>query len=279
MEQHLMECIYDILRGYAQPAERFRTLERYKAKLVRLHATRKDLALIDIRENDQLESEEVSLYQVLRMRRRRAAREITRVTDQQGTIHLLPTAIAEAFVSHMRTKFQPIDIDEAAFDAMWNIIKPVCQTTCTTVLEKPISHEELTAALKAGARGKSPGIDGISLEFYTANYETIKTELLKMLNHMFQAKHLSSTQKHGIIMCLPKHPNPYEINDYRPISLLPTDYKILARLLTRRLKYILADQLQRSQFCGVPGNSILDALSCKTDIVAHAEATGTPSVF
>jgi hypothetical protein len=177
----------------------------------------------------------------------------------------------------MRTKFQPIDIDEAARDAMGNIIHPVCRTTYTTVLDTPITQEELTAALKAGARHKSPGIDGISLEFYTVNYETIRTDLLQLLNHMFQAKHLSSTQKQGIIVCLPKHPNPYTINDYRPISLLPTDYKILARVIARRLKHILADQLQSNQFCGVTGNSILVAFSCIRDIVAHAESTGTLS--
>jgi mannosylglycoprotein endo-beta-mannosidase len=190
----------------------------------------------------------------------------------------VPNAIAAAFVSHLRTKFQPIDIDAAAVVAMWNIIHPACQTTYTTVLETPITQEELTAALKVGAQHKSTGIDGISLEFYTANYETIRTALLQLLNHMFQAKDLSSTQKHGIIVCLLKHPNPYTIDYYRPISLLPTDYKFLARVLTRRLKYILADQLQSNQFCVVPGNSILDALSCIRDIVAHDESTGTPSV-
>jgi hypothetical protein len=68
----------------------------------------------------------------------------------------------------MRTKFQPIDIDKAAVDAMWNIIHPVSQTTYTTVLETPIT-QELTTALKAAARHKSPDIGGISLDFYTAN--------------------------------------------------------------------------------------------------------------
>jgi exonuclease III len=278
MEQHLMECVYDILRCNAPPAERFRSLQRYKAKLVRLHATRNDTALLDIREDDHLEGEDTSIYQILRMRKRRAAREITSVTDQQGTTHTLPTAIADAFVTHMREKFQPINIDETAFDAMQNAIQPVDQATYTTVLEAPIADEEVSAALKAGARHKSPGIDGISLEFYTANYDTIRPDLLKLLNHMFQAKHVSSTQKHGIIVCLPKCPHPHTITDYRPISLLPTDYKILARVLARRLKFILADQLKTNQFCGVPGNSILDALAHIRDVVAHADTTGTPYV-
>jgi hypothetical protein len=47
-------------------------------------------------------------------------------------------------------------------------------------------------------------------------------------------------------------------------------------ILAWRLRHTLTDQLQKSQFCGVPGNSILDTISCVWDVLAHAEATGTP---
>ena len=65
-------------------------------------------------------------------------------------------------------------------------------------------------------------------------------------------------------------------NGYRPTSLLYTNYKILARILARRLRGVMAEQLQHTQFCGVMGNSILDAVSQVRDITAHADNTGTP---
>jgi hypothetical protein len=64
--------------------------------------------------------------------------------------------------------------------------------------------------------------------------------------------------------------------DITPISLLNTQYKILARILAHRLRHILADQLQIIQFCGVPGNSVLDAISSVRDVLVHYETTGTP---
>jgi hypothetical protein len=198
------------------------------------------------------------------------------VTDLQGNTHTMPSGIVATFVTHLSNKYKPIDVDEMSIETLQNYIRPVCQTTYAAILEQPITYEELIAAIRAGARRKSPGIDGLPLEFFSANWDTISSEVLQLLNHMFLQKHLSSRQKHGIVVCLPKSSNPHTPNDYRPISLLTTDYKLLARVLARHLSHILADQLHSSQFCGVPGNSILDAISCVRDVIAHAEATGTP---
>jgi mannosylglycoprotein endo-beta-mannosidase len=85
--------------------------------------------------------------------------------------------------------------------------------------------------------------------------------------------------KKAIITCLPKSINTQTPDDYRPISLLTTEYKLLARILARRLRPILAEQLQNNQYCGVPGNSMLDAISSVRDVIAHAEATGAPLWF
>jgi hypothetical protein len=130
--------------------------------------------------------------------------------------------------------------------------------------------------LRAGARCKSPGIDGLFLEVYTANWETVRSELLLLFNHTFLDKHISRKQKHGIIVCLPKSTSPRTLEDYRQISLLTTEYKLLARIYARRLRHILADQLQNNHFCGVPGNPILDATSYTRDVLANAKTTGTP---
>jgi len=66
-------------------------------------------------------------------------------------------------------------------------------------LQQPITNDELLAALLAGARRKSPAIDGLSFEFHNANWETVHSELLLLLNRVFLDKHVSRRQKHGII--------------------------------------------------------------------------------
>jgi len=68
-------------------------------------------------------------------------------------------------------------------------------------------------------------------------------------------------QKHGLIICLPNPSSTQTPEGYRPIILLNTNYKILARILANRLRPILEDQFQTNHFCCVPGHSILEAVS------------------
>jgi hypothetical protein len=125
-------------------------------------------------------------------------------------------------------------------------------------LDRPITEEEVITAIRAGAKHKSPGIDGICYEFYTADFETVHLDLLELLNNMFLSNNITPRQKHGVLIGIPKTDGDGTPNSYRPISLLNADYKILARILARRLKQVMASHLQHTQFCGVPGNSMLD---------------------
>jgi len=183
--------------------------------LVRLHAERGNKALLDTKEHDLFEGENPSLFHVLRILRRRENRDIRQVTDEHGYTHSTFRDIAAAFVTHLSRKYQPTAVDETALDTPGNFLHPVCQTAYTEQLEQPITNDELLAALRAGARRKSPGIDGLSLEFYMANWETVRSELLLFLNHMFLDKHISQRQKHGILVFLPKSTSPRTLEDYR----------------------------------------------------------------
>jgi hypothetical protein len=57
MENHSYECIYDVLRSNSPARDKLPALQRYKVKLVRLHAERANKALLDTKEHDLLEGE------------------------------------------------------------------------------------------------------------------------------------------------------------------------------------------------------------------------------
>jgi hypothetical protein len=158
---------------------------------------------------------------------------------------------------------------------MQECIQQVGTTNDSAVLDQPMSTEEIHHALRAGARHKSPGIDGICPEFYTANWDTIRTDLTELINQMLIHKNIHTRQKHGILVCLPNLNGDHTPEGYCHISLLTTEYKILSRILANRLRQFLAGELQHMQYCGVPGLSILDAVSKVRDIPAHHETKGT----
>jgi hypothetical protein len=111
MENNLFECLYDILRSTIPETDKRPVLQRYKAKLVRLHAMRRNKILLDTQEHDRLNGEELSLFHVLKMHKRRVAREIHKITDMQGNTHTTFRNIAATFVVHLYNQYEPIEVD------------------------------------------------------------------------------------------------------------------------------------------------------------------------
>jgi hypothetical protein len=77
-------------------------------------------------------------------------------------------------------------------------------------------------------------------------------------------------------VCIPKKTVPTQPADYRPVTLLNTDYKILACIIVNRLRPILDELLHPSQHCGVAGRGIFDAVGTIRDSIAYSEMSHVP---
>ena len=113
---------------------------------------------------------------------------------------------------------------------------------------------------------KSPGSDGLTKEFYIIFWNDLKDILKEMLNNIYLANTLSESQKEGIIKLLYKKRNVKELKNWRPISLLNIDYKILTKILANRVKEILPKIIDQDQACGTKGRSINDHLETLTSL-------------
>ena len=67
VENHLCQCIYDILLSDIPEPDKLPALQRYKAKIVRLHARRMEKVMLDNNAQDKMEDEEPSLFHILKM--------------------------------------------------------------------------------------------------------------------------------------------------------------------------------------------------------------------
>jgi hypothetical protein len=100
--------------------------------------------------------------------------------------------------------------------------------------------------------------------------------MLEIFTQMLVEQKLTEFQKRGVIVCIPKSDKAVAPNDYRPITLLNSDYKILARIVEGRIRPAPVEVLHASQHCGVPGKSIFDAVATVRDAVVYAEMANAP---
>ena len=107
------------------------------------------------------------------------------------------------------------------------------------LMEQSISKKELYDTLASMKHNKSPGYDGLPSEFYVVFWNDISDLLLNSYNFSLQNGLMSFSQRNGIITLIPKKDKDVLfLKNYRPISLLTVDYKMLAKTLANRLKNV-----------------------------------------
>ena len=104
-------------------------------------------------------------------------------------------------------------------------------------ITKPLSKNEIKEAISQMENQKSPGVDGIPIEFYKEYYTLLEEDLHQLhRNILFKTILSTKTMKQAIITLIPKKDKDLEDpKNWRPISLLCIDYKILTKILANRL--------------------------------------------
>lgn len=139
-----------------------------------------------------------------------------------------------------------------------------------------LPSDEVLCALKGMARNRSPGSDGLPVEFYLRFWDVIGSDLTDVFNEAFQMGSLSESQKHGLISLIFKKGDRLDCKNWRPITLLNVDYKLCARSLAGRLLKVLEFVVASDQTCGVPGRYIGENAAFLRDVVSYASETNCP---
>lgn len=133
-------------------------------------------------------------------------------------------------------------------------------------LEEDLSEKEIIASLKEMPRGKGPGTDGFPAEFFIKTWHFIGGLFMKVVRNMWQVGNMMGRLFNGsLITLLPKGGDLLLVNQWRPISLLPTLYKAVAKALSRQLRASMDQTLEDEQQGFTKGRSIVDNLLLFTE--------------
>ena len=120
-----------------------------------------------------------------------------------------------------------------------------------------ISMEELEETLKKCKNNKSPGLDGFPYELYKVTWSVIKEDLKTVLQEQLDQCAILKSNKIGATRLAPKIQGVPQVDELRPITLLNTDYKILSKILVKRIRPVLHSVIKSGQLCTVGDRNIL----------------------
>lgn len=135
-------------------------------------------------------------------------------------------------------------------------------------LNRPFTEdEEVKQAVWSCDGNKSVGPDGYSLEFYKQNWEVVKMDIISFVCDFYEKAILTKSCTSYFITLIPKIKNPQSLSEYRPICIVGSLYKILAKILASRLRSIIGNLVSKNETAFVPGRNILDGVLVVNEVL------------
>ena len=147
--------------------------------------------------------------------------------------------------------------------------------------EGNITINEATTALKGMKNGSSPGQDGLTTEFLKFFWLKLRDTLVESFNYSFEQGSLSYTQSSAVIILLHKGKDlpKNKLENWRPISLTCSDYKVLAKCLAIRLGKVLTKIVHEDQVGYVKGRNVSTIIRTIDDVIDYCKLNNKPGIL
>lgn len=152
-------------------------------------------------------------------------------------------------------------VEDAELDSAFLSDLPKVGESFDSLLSADLTLGELHAALMSLANGKAPGIDGLPVDFYKVFWPVVGEDMLEVFQDSFRHGLLPQSCRRAVITLLPKKGDLQELKNWRPVSLLCGDYKVLSKALALRLREVMEEVIHVDQTYCVPGRLISDNIT------------------
>ena len=148
------------------------------------------------------------------------------------------------------------------------------------ICEGRITADECQNVLKTFLSGKTPGNDGIPIEFYNTFWLLHSDTLISSFNEAFMRKEMSPSQRRAIITLIEKQDKDRNyLENWRPISLTNVDAKIASKVIATRIVKVLPEIIHSNQTGYVPGRYIGEAARSILDMMDYTKFYDIPGML
>ncbi|CAM2105798.1 unnamed protein product [Caretta caretta] len=170
---------------------------------------------------------------------------------------------ARAFYASL---FSPDLTDPGACRVLWEEL-PTVSVSDQDQLALPLTLSEFSEALCRMPTNKSPGMDGLTVEFYRVFWDVLGPDLVTVWAKSLQSGVLPLLCRRAVLALLPKKGDLRNLRNWCPVSLLGMDYKIVVKEISLRPGSVLANVIHPDQTYSVPDRSIFDNLFLVRDLL------------
>uniref|UniRef100_A0A8C5PGR8 Reverse transcriptase domain-containing protein n=1 Tax=Leptobrachium leishanense TaxID=445787 RepID=A0A8C5PGR8_9ANUR len=220
------------------------------------------------------------------LRPRHPATMIPVIRDEQGKVHRSPESIRDAFTAYFGNLYRhsPTHTLENTLlldkiDAYLNRrALPSLSAEQIATLALPITEEEIKRTLGSKQLQKAPGPDGFTGQYYKTFMPNLSPFMCRLFNEARGGKSFPAESLLASMVLIPK-PGKDPEGNYRPISLLNTDIKVLAKILALRLDPYLSLLISPDQVGFVMGRQAYENTRRAADFICLAHEQCIPSLF
>jgi hypothetical protein len=136
-------------------------------------------------------------------------------------------------------------------------------------LTRPFTGQEVKEALDSIGDLKAPGPDGMPAVFYKRFWDIIGDRVTEEVLQVLNGGELPADWNETCVALIPKVKNPDCIKNMRPISLCNVVYKIISKVLAKRLKVLLPEIISPAQSAFVPGRLLTDNVLLAYEVIHY----------
>ncbi|GJW73545.1 putative RNA-directed DNA polymerase [Tanacetum coccineum] len=183
----------------------------------------------------------------------------------QGIWTTNPTSIKEHVFRSFQAKFREDSFVRPSFTS--NLFSFLSQDE-SSLLEQPFSLQEIKDAVWSCGGEKAPGPDGFTFKLIKKHWSLFSEDIFSYVKEFESSGFIPRGCNSSFITLVPKIDDPLSLNDYRPISLIGCQYKIIAKLLANRLSTVISSVVSDVQMAFIKGRQIIDGPLIVDEIIS-----------
>ena len=198
-----------------------------------------------------------------------------------GTITTDPYCTLSEQKQFYRNLYKTKDVDPDCVKSFFNNLNmPHLSDEQRQSCEGGITTEECEKIIETFQNNKSPGNDGIPIEFYKTCWNLICEPFINCVNESFEMEEMSTSQRQAVITLIEKKgKDRMLIENWRPISLVNVDAKIISKVMATRIKNVLPHIIHCNQTGYVKDRYIGETVRSIFDIMEYTENENIPGLL